>query len=96
MYLVHLRLRAPAGAPELPEGLEDALRAAEPAVELVIRHERPDAAPVLGFYLRAPDLDTAERLAATAWYLAVRDRPAVHAWTLLKAEVPLLLIDEPA
>ncbi|MFF1415237.1 hypothetical protein ACFVX6_36630 [Streptomyces sp. NPDC058289] len=96
MYLVHLHLSAPPGAGDLPSGVEAALSEVQPAVEMAVRHVRADGDPVLGVYLKAPDLHTAEHWAAVAWHLAVRRTAGAGAWTLLKAEVPLLVLDEPA
>lgn len=94
MYLVHLYLSAPEGTGDLPHGVEAALSEVQPAVELAVRHVRADADVVLGVYLRAPDLGSAEHWAAVAWYLAVRQVRGAGAWTLRKAEVPLLVVDE--
>lgn len=94
MHLVHLHLSAPQGAGGLPQGVEAALCEVQPAVELAVRHVRADADPVLGLYLRAPDLHTAEDWAEAAWHLAARRVRGAGAWTLLKAEVPLLIVDE--
>lgn len=94
MYLVHLHLMAPQGAGDLPAGVEAALSEVQPAVELAVRHVRAEGDPVLGLYLRAPDLRTAEHWAAVAWNHAARQVRGADAWTLVKAEVPLLVIDE--
>lgn len=94
MYLVHLHLSAPSGAGELPPGAEAAICEVQPTVELAVRHVRAEGDTVLGLYLRAPDLRSAEHWAAVAWYLAARRLREADAWTLLKAEVPLLLVDE--
>ncbi|MFE4262570.1 hypothetical protein [Streptomyces sp. NPDC056883] len=95
MYLVHLYLSAPPGVGDLPTGVEAALSEVEPTVEMAVRHVRATGEPVLGVYLKAPDLHTAEQRAAVAWHLAVRRTAGADAWTLLKAEVPLLVLDEP-
>ncbi|MFJ8661227.1 hypothetical protein [Streptomyces sp. NPDC093795] len=94
MYLVHLHLNAPPGAGDLPRGVEAALSEVQPAVELAVRHVRAEADPVVALYMRAPDLHTAEYWAAAAWRLAARRILGAGAWTLLKAEVPLLVVDE--
>ncbi|MCX5124568.1 hypothetical protein [Streptomyces sp. NBC_00347] len=95
MYLVHLYLSTPPGAGDLPPGVEAALSEVQPEVEMAVRHVRANGEPVLGVYLKAPDLHTAEHRAAVAWHLAARRTAGADAWTLLKAEVPLLVLDEP-
>ncbi|MBT2470512.1 hypothetical protein J7E97_22210 [Streptomyces sp. ISL-66] len=94
MYLVHVHLRAPQGVGDLPPGAEAALSEVQPAIELAVRHVSAEGEPVLGLYLRAPDLHSAEHWAAVAWKNAARRIDGADAWTLVKAEVPLLVVDE--
>ncbi|MCP3759638.1 hypothetical protein [Streptomyces sp. TBY4] len=94
MYLIHLHFSPPPEGGDLPSGVEEVLYEVQPAIDLAVRHVREDGAPVLGLYVRAPDLHAAELWAAVAWRAVTRRIAGAAGWTLRKAEAPLLIVDE--
>ncbi|MFD7988403.1 hypothetical protein ACFV4M_34225 [Kitasatospora indigofera] len=92
MYLVHARLRAPAGA-ELHASAGSLLRAfAVPAdgLEHVAVHPRAEPDPVLGLYLLSPSLEEAEACAARLCRRAFDTLPRLAGWQLLSARAPMV------
>lgn len=91
MYLVHVHMRRPAGAP-VPEGIGAWVGAmATPGhVEHVAVHATTLAYPVLGVYLLADGLEEAEELALAACRRALADRPELTGWEVVEGFVPLL------
>ncbi|MEU5220963.1 hypothetical protein AB0G79_32840 [Streptomyces sp. NPDC020807] len=62
-------------------------------VEHVSLHPRAASGPVIGVYVHAPDPAAAEWVAVDAWHRAVTHEPALNAWELTSAEVPLMRPD---
>ncbi|MFF2614491.1 MULTISPECIES: hypothetical protein [unclassified Kitasatospora] len=92
MYLIHVQLLAPEGAP-LPDGVADLVRSvATPADRLehvaVHPHAVPD--PVLGLYLLADGLADAESRAAGLCERAVASAAPLHGWSVARAGAPLV------
>ncbi len=94
MYLVHIHLWAPPACGRLPHTTAaDIAGCAEDCEGLlhISVHPEPEDHPVLGVYLRAASLAEAEAAAVRLWQLAQTALPSLVGWTLLRAEVPLLL-----
>jgi hypothetical protein len=97
VYLVHLHLRPLRRDARLPAStaavIEKCAAAADGVLHVSI-HPEPPARPVVGIYLRAPSLQVAEATAAQLWRQAGALSRTLDAWTLARAEAPLL--PEPA
>ncbi|MFI1179799.1 hypothetical protein ACH4UT_09610 [Streptomyces sp. NPDC020799] len=64
-------------------------------VEHVVVHADARPGPVIGLFLRAADLRTAEATAKALWIRAREAQPWLRQWELCCAEAPLLLLDLP-
>ncbi|MER7827626.1 hypothetical protein ABTX85_34290 [Streptomyces sp. NPDC096097] len=62
-------------------------------VEHVSLHPRAESGPVIGVYVHARDPAAAEWVAVDAWHRAVAREPALNAWELTSAELPLMRPD---
>lgn len=62
-------------------------------VEHVVVHAEVRPGPVVGLFLRAPDLRTAEATAQALWFRARSARSWLRNWELRGAEAPLLPLD---
>ncbi|MEV5507225.1 hypothetical protein [Streptomyces orinoci] len=92
MYLVHISLCGPMGV-KLPNGVRELVMAharPEEGVEHVVAHPHAEPHPVLGLFLRADRLRTAELRAAGVCRRAIERSPELAGWELLSAQVPLL------
>ncbi|MER5878484.1 hypothetical protein ABT119_21530 [Streptomyces sp. NPDC001910] len=93
MLLVHLTLDPPSGVELLPADTGALIRACaahEDGLEHVAVHASAVPRPVIGVFLRQPNLATAEATAGRLWRRAVACRPELAAWQLVHAEAPLL------
>ncbi|MEV7523868.1 hypothetical protein [Streptomyces sp. NPDC091371] len=96
MYLVHARLEPSAQGGELPSDLRALVYEStrpEDGVEHVSVHGDVPSAPVLGLFLMAGSLAQAEANAAAVCARLLEIHPELAGWTLVRAEVPLLVID---
>ncbi|MER6392845.1 hypothetical protein ABT236_30850 [Streptomyces sp. NPDC001523] len=96
MYLVHARLRPPARGGEAPSHLRSLVYAfarPEDAVEHVSVHVDAAPGPVLGLFVLADSLAQAEANAEAVCARLLSGHPALMGWTLVHAEVPLLVLD---
>ncbi|MFG2653440.1 hypothetical protein [Streptomyces sp. NPDC048436] len=96
VYLIHIHLLPDAAGASLPAdaGLAVARAAPEPAaVELAVVHDGA-AHPVVALYLRSGSLRQAEEEARSAWLNAAASRPDLSVFILLRAEMPLLRLDD--
>ncbi|MFI9722422.1 hypothetical protein ACIHFE_22640 [Streptomyces sp. NPDC052396] len=92
MYLVHVGLCGPQ-VMKLPDNARELVLAhacPEDGVEHVVAHPHAEPHPVLGLYLRADRLSTAESRAARVCRRAIERSPELADWELLSAQVPLL------
>ncbi|PBC79127.1 hypothetical protein BX265_3922 [Streptomyces sp. TLI_235] len=95
MYLVHADLHPPAAGPpgDLPAGLGRAVAALalpNEGIEHVCVHAVPAAAPVIGVYVLADDLERAEEAAAGLCHRAAGLLPALAGWSVGRVGVPLV------
>jgi hypothetical protein len=96
MYLVHVLLQRRLDGVLLPSGTADDVAACARDVaglEHVVVHADTRPHPVIGLYVRAATLEAAEQIALVVWRCALNDLHWLRAWTLLRAEVPLIPID---
>ncbi|MFJ8011882.1 hypothetical protein [Streptomyces sp. NPDC096339] len=96
MYLVHIHLQPPSDGISLPPGTPELVTVAAPeeaGLELAVLHADVEPHPVLGLYVRAPSLEAAEGRACEIWQRSFQAHPVLRRWSLIKAEVPLLLPD---
>lgn len=94
MYLVHIHLDPPPDGSRLPPRTHELMTGAAPedaGLEFVVLHPEAEPHPVLGLYVRAPSLEVAEGRACVIWQRSQRAHPVLRRWSLIKAEVPLLL-----
>ncbi|MEU7553075.1 hypothetical protein AB0B01_12125 [Streptomyces sp. NPDC044571] len=95
MYLVHVHLDPHPGSDLLSE--EDATRLAAAAATTsadvihVAVHGDARSHPVVGVFLRAADIESAEAAAAELWRRAADGHPRLRDWRLRRAEVPLVM-----
>jgi hypothetical protein len=97
VYLVHLHLLARQRGLLLPshtatlitECADDELR-----IEHVNVHPYALPGPVIGVFVHATSLVTAEAMAAGAWRCASAAETQLLNWQILRAEVPLLIFPE--
>lgn len=92
MYLVHARLRGPAGT-LLPDSVVTMVRSCAhiaDGLECVVVHADARPHPVLGLYLIAEDLEDAESRAAGMCRRTVDRYPLMAGWELVDAQVPLI------
>ncbi|RSS57970.1 hypothetical protein [Streptomyces sp. WAC06614] len=92
MYLIHAHLRAPTGASLPYDAARRALALARPEerIEHVSAHPLALPHPVLGFYVLADSLDTAEGRVAQVCLRLLRDCHELAGWVLHRAEAPLV------
>lgn len=98
MYLVHVHLRPPRSGARLPAPTATAIArsaAGHDGLVHVSVHPDPEAAPVVGLYVRAPSLAAAEAAARRLWLHAASAHSALGEWELERAEVPLLPGSDP-
>ncbi|MFJ9743151.1 hypothetical protein [Streptomyces sp. NPDC101166] len=62
-------------------------------VEHISLHPQARPGPVIGVYVHARDLATAESVAEQAWQRATALDPTLLEWRLVSAEVPLMRPD---
>ncbi|MGQ4491182.1 hypothetical protein LRE75_24475 [Streptomyces sp. 372A] len=65
-----------------------------PGVVHAVVHSSALPHPVVGLYLRDSGVLRAEESARTLWLRLVADEPSLRGWELVRAEVPLLVVDE--
>ncbi|GHG73609.1 hypothetical protein [Streptomyces griseocarneus] len=96
MYLVHVALRGRSGA-ELPADARDVVLAhalPQDGVEHVVIHPHAVPCPVVGVYLLADRLETAEFRAERVCRRALASPSALDGWELVNAQVPLMDVYE--
>ncbi|MGC9437697.1 hypothetical protein [Streptomyces sp. WG5] len=92
MYLVHVRLCGPPGRPLPPDAHTLVLSHAQDddGLEHVCLHPHARPDPVLGLYLIADTLDTAETKAVALCNRALLGTPELDAWSVRSAAAPLI------
>ncbi|MFI9248277.1 hypothetical protein ACIGXF_38270 [Streptomyces sp. NPDC053086] len=91
MYLIHVRLRAPAGA-VLPSTVADIFvpfLGGGDGVEHISVHLDAPEGPTLGFFIVSSDLATAEEAAFRASRRAVAEHAALQGFTVVSSKATL-------
>ncbi|MEV7390511.1 hypothetical protein [Streptomyces sp. NPDC091215] len=96
IYLVHIHLSPRRPGALLPSECASVVAgsASRPGVAHVVVHSLAEPYPVVGLYLQEATLERAEAFARRIWERAVVAEPALGDWELVRAEVPLLQVDE--
>jgi hypothetical protein len=93
VFLIHLTFESPVDGAPLPGDIARLIRSgatAEDGLEHVAVHVSARPFPVLGVFLRSPDMAAAEAAAERLWWRATAHHPWLGAWRLRRAEAPLL------
>ncbi|MFB6905893.1 hypothetical protein ACFCWB_16665 [Streptomyces bacillaris] len=95
-HLVHIHLRSRGAETALsPEGVAAlAALADRPGVVHAVVHSSVLPHPVVGLYLREPGVLRAEESARRLWRQLAAAEPSLRGWELVRAEVPLLVLDD--
>ncbi|MBG0852323.1 hypothetical protein I2W78_10890 [Streptomyces spinoverrucosus] len=94
MFLVHLTFEPPPAGSPLPADIAFLISSCATraeALEHITVHAAARPCPVVGLFLRCPDLAAAEAAADRLWRRTVDRYPQLGACRLRRAEVPLLL-----
>ncbi|MER5637106.1 hypothetical protein ABT095_09125 [Kitasatospora sp. NPDC002227] len=93
MYLVHIGLTASTPTAELPAGTRDLISSValpQEQVEHISVHPRASSRPVVGVFLLADRLETAEARAEALLRRAVSSLPPLADWRVGSAGAPLV------
>ncbi|MCU7827355.1 hypothetical protein [Kitasatospora sp. DSM 101779] len=92
MYLIHVRLRAAAGAVLPPDvaGIFTSFADGDDSVEHIAVHPDAPDGPTLGLFLAAPSLAAAEAAAARLSRRAVAGHASLRGFAVVASEAPLL------